>query len=102
MGLEVGLHLADGAEVRAVEHQEQTLGLGMSAFRGEADEDQRPSERPLIARSGHSDSAYWLDEEVTGFTRSALSSAAVYNCLLDTPIPPKGMNGALAFSPRRR
>ncbi len=28
------------------------MGLGMSAFEGEADEDQRPSERPLIAISG--------------------------------------------------
>ena len=26
-------------------------GLGWSAFRGEADGDQRPSERPLVARS---------------------------------------------------
>ena len=26
----------------------------MSAFGGEADEDQRPSERPLLATSGHS------------------------------------------------
>ena len=31
--------------------QERTFGLGMSALRGEADEDQRPSERPLIANS---------------------------------------------------
>ncbi len=30
------------------------MGLGMSAFRGEADEDQRPSERPLLAKSGRS------------------------------------------------
>ncbi len=29
------------------------MGLGMSAFRGETDGDQRPSERPLIATSGH-------------------------------------------------
>ncbi len=36
---------------------ERTLGLGMSAFRGEADEDQRPPERPLIAISGHSGDA---------------------------------------------
>ena len=28
------------------------MGLGMSAFRGEADEDQRPPELPLIAISG--------------------------------------------------
>ncbi len=33
--------------------QERTLGLGMSALRGEADEDQRPSERPLLAITGH-------------------------------------------------
>ena len=31
------------------------MGLGMSAFRGEADEDRRPPERPLIAISGHWD-----------------------------------------------
>ncbi len=30
------------------------MGLGMSAFRGEADEDQRPPELPLLAISGHS------------------------------------------------
>ncbi len=35
--------------------QERTLGLGMSALRGEADEDQRPPERPLIAKSGPKD-----------------------------------------------
>ena len=29
------------------------MGLGMSAFKGEADGNQRPSERPLIATSGH-------------------------------------------------
>ncbi len=31
------------------------MGLGMSALRGEADEDQRPSELPLIAISGPKD-----------------------------------------------
>ncbi len=72
-----------------------------SAVGGKADVPATWPGSPLLARSGHSDSAYWLDEEVMG-TRSALSSAAVYNCLLDTPIPPKGMNGALGFSPRRR
>ncbi len=30
------------------------MGFGMSALRDKADEDQRPSERPLIATSGHS------------------------------------------------
>ncbi len=29
------------------------MGLGMSAFKGEADGNQRPSELPLIAISGH-------------------------------------------------
>ncbi len=34
---------------------ERTLGLGMSAFTGEADGDQRPPERPLLAISGPKD-----------------------------------------------
>ena len=29
------------------------MGLGMSALRGEADEDQRPPKRPLLAITGH-------------------------------------------------
>ena len=65
-----------------------------------------PRRRPVVGavhriKSGHCEWAYWLDEGVTG-TRSALSSAAVYNCLLDTPILPMGMNGALVSSPPRR
>ncbi len=38
------------------------MGLGMSALRGEADEDQRPSERPLIAKSGPKDER-WKSED---------------------------------------
>ena len=34
------------------------MGLGMSALRGEADEDQRPPELPLIAKTGH----WWANE----------------------------------------
>ncbi len=62
--------------------------------------EQNPCNAGAI-HTGHSCSAYWPDEEVSG-TRSALSSAAVYNCLLDTPILPIGMNGVLALSVRRR
>ncbi len=58
------------------------MGLGMSASRGEADEDQRLPERPLIATSGHSKGTrpnlggVCLDDEKTG--RMAFQARADY------------------------
>ena len=47
------------------------MGLGMSALRGEADEDQRPPELPLIARSGQSYFRYRHPERRTAFALGA-------------------------------
>ncbi len=56
------------------------MGLGMSALRGEADEDQRSPERPLIAISGPKVEGWKskLEQRIKGPKRSGVRTEVIH------------------------